>query len=139
MEAKRKRLLWPQLIKRKAMDKLETNRDTIKSALMQTLEKANIATQSEFEDCFATTGKNKGWLKNKMDPTNPSFALWASIATSANPLKHCNGDFIGSFLMQLDKDTKDRFHAIEERLRGISHYLAHLDKDRAELEHLGVY
>lgn len=121
------------------MNKLEKNRETIKSALMQILEKTAIATQSEFEGCFATKGVNKGWLKNKMEASNPSFALWASIATSANPLKHCNGDFIGSFLMQLDGATQDRFHAIEKRLQGITKYFAHLDKDRAELEHLGVY
>ena len=121
------------------MNKLEKNRETIKSALMQTLEKANIATQVEFEGCFATTGKNKSWLKNKMEPTNPSFALWASIATSANPLKHCNGDFIGSFLMQLDEETKNRFHQLERRLSSVNKYFAHLDKDRAELEEMGVY
>jgi len=121
------------------MNKLEKNRDTIKSALMQVLEKTNIATQSEFENCFATKGKNKGWLKNKMESSNPSFALWASIATSANPLKHCNGDFIGAFLMQLDRSTQDRFHQLERRLAGLTKYFAHLDKDRAELEQLGVY
>lgn len=121
------------------MNKLEKNRDTIKSALMETLEKTGIATQSEFEGCFATKGVNKGWLKNKMEATNPSFALWASIATSANPLKHCNGDFIGAFLMQLDKETQNRFHKLERQLAGLTKYFGHLDKDRAELEHLGVY
>ena len=121
------------------MNKLEKNRETIKAALMQVLEKTAIATQVEFEGCFATKGKNKGWLKNQMEPTNPSFALWASIATSANPLKHCNVDFIGSFLMQLDEETKARFHQLERRLQGVNKYFAHLDKDRAELEQLGVY
>jgi len=121
------------------MNKLEKNRDTIKSALMQTLEKTGIATQVEFEGCFASTGKNKGWLKNKMEASNPSFALWASIATSANPLKYCNGDFIGSFLMQLDRSTQDRFHQLERRLAGLTKYFGHLDKDRSELENLGVY
>jgi hypothetical protein len=121
------------------MNKLEKNRETIKSGLMEVLKKTGIATQSEFEGCFATKGANKGWLKNKMEPSNPSFALWASIATSANPLKHCNGDFIGSFLMQLDKETQDRFHQLERRLAGLTKYFGHLDKDRAALEHLGVY
>ena len=121
------------------MNKLEKNRETIKSGLMEVLKKTGIATQSEFEGCFATTGKNKSWLKNKMEPTNPSFALWASIATSANPLKHCNGDFIGSFLMQLDEETKNRFHQLERRLSSVNKYFAHLDKDRAELEEMGVY
>lgn len=121
------------------MNKLEKNRDTIKSALVEVLEKTGIATQVEFEGCFASTGKNKGWLKNKMETSNPSFALWASIATSANPLKHCNEGFIGSFLMQLDRSTQDRFHQFERRLVGVNKYFGHLDKDRAELEHLGVY
>lgn len=42
-------------------------------------------------------------------------------------------------LMQLDRSTQDRFHQLERQLAGLTKYFGHLDKDRAELEHLGVY
>ena len=62
-----------------------------------------------------------------------------AMMIEANPVKSLNGDTIASFILMFDDEEKKLFHAVQPIFEKISGLLAHMDKDRANLEALGVY
>lgn len=62
-----------------------------------------------------------------------------AMMIEANPKKALNGDTIASFILMFDEEDQMLFHAVQIIFEQISGLLAHMDKDRATLEALGVY
>lgn len=62
-----------------------------------------------------------------------------AMMIEANPHKSLNGDTIASFILMFNDEEKKLFHAVQPIFERISGLLAHMDKDRATLEALGVY
>lgn len=69
----------------------------------------------------------------------PIKPVQMAMMIEANPVKSLNGDTIASFILMFNDEEKKLFHAVQPIFEKITGLLAHMDKDRATLEALGVY
>ncbi len=112
----------------------QTKLKTIKNSLFLTLEDIHSISKEDWNACFITKGKRKGFLRDTLKGDHPALALLLALKLESNPYKFDVGR-----AMFLRNDAKTLFQELTVTLGKVSKWVAFLDYDRSALEALNVW